>query len=122
MWNRSSSFMEASKSRREVSTRKRERTRWNTSNLLRSRVQSRGNRRNQPVPASSLLAKAAASGGGQGVVFCPAVVLALSPIRGDEALVLQPVERRIQRSLRNFKRIAGNLPDTEQDAVSMQRL
>src|SRR5690348_6171864 len=121
MWKRSSSVMPSSKSRRPVSTRNRERKRLNMSHLLGCGVQCRGNRGGQAVPARRLLAKAAASRGGQGVILGAAVILALSPFGGDEVLVLQPVERRIQGPLRNFERIARNLLDAQQHAVSMQR-
>src|SRR6185312_818443 len=121
MWKRSSSVMPSSKSRRPVSTRNRERKRLNMSHLPGCGVQCRGNRGGQAVPARRLLAKAAASRGGQGVILGAAVVLALAPFGGDEVLMLQAVKRWIERALRNLERIARNLLDAQQHAVSMQR-
>ena len=55
------------------------------------------------------------------VVLRSPVVVALAPFGGDQALVFQTVERRIERPLRNFERVSGDLPDAEQHAVSVER-
>src|SRR4029079_8709049 len=47
---------------------------------------------------------------------------ALAPLRGDEPLRLEAVERGGQRALRDVDRFAGDLVDAEQDAVAMERL
>src|ERR1700683_3473758 len=103
MWKRRSSVILSSKSRRRVSTPSRERKRSNMSDLLPRRVQGCSNRGRQAIPAGCLFTQAATSCGGQAVVLCPAVVLALTPLGHDENLMLQPVERRIQGSLRDVQ-------------------
>jgi hypothetical protein len=50
-----------------------------------------------------------------------AVVVALAPLRDDELLVLQPVERRIERPLGHLQRVARDLTDAQQHAVPVQR-
>src|SRR5689334_18447783 len=42
---------------------------------------------------------------GQAVVFRPAVVVRLRPLRGDPALRLHPVERRVKRALLELQRL-----------------
>src|SRR5580704_3773761 len=101
--------MPCSKSRRDLSARKRERKRLSTSHLLRRRVQGSGHRRRQPVPAGCFLTQAAPSCGGQLVILCSAIILAHTPFGGDQFLVFQPVKRRIQGSLWDLQRIARDL-------------
>src|SRR5260370_26745526 len=92
MWKRSSSDIPCSNSRRRVRTRNRERRRLNMSHLLRRGIQGCGDRRRETVPAGRFVAQAAAPRGGQPVILCAAVVLALPPFGGDEIVVFQSVE------------------------------
>src|SRR5436309_16105666 len=86
--------------------------RWaNMSHLVRGGVQGRRDRGRQTVPVGGLLAQPPASGRSQRVELRLAVVLALPPFGGDELLMLQPVERRIERTLRDLQRLARNLAE-----------
>jgi len=114
--------MPRSKSRRDFTTRKSERICFSSSHLLGCSIQSRCDGRCEPVPAFGFLAQAAAPGRGQGVIFGAAVVIADAPFGGDEVLVFQAVEGGIQGSLGNFQRVAGDLLDAQQHAVTVQRL
>src|SRR6185312_11483530 len=121
MWKRSSSVRSASKSPRDVSARTSERRRANISHLLRCRAQGGGNRRRESAPARSFLTQAPPPRGGQRVVLRPPVVVALAPFGRDESLMFQPVERRIQRALRNLERVTRDLPNAQQHAVPVKR-
>ena len=55
------------------------------------------------------------------VVLRLALVLGLAPLAGDEALVLEAVQRRIEGPLLDFQAVFGNLLDAQQDAVAVQR-
>src|SRR5689334_9811949 len=61
----------------------------------------------------------ALSGGSQLVEFCLAVILAFTPLRLDEALVLQPVQGRIERALFNLEVSLGQLLNPEQHAIAV---
>src|SRR5436305_4826880 len=96
--------------------------RWaNMSHLVRGGVQGSRDRGGQTVPVGSLLAQPPASRRSQRVELRLAVVLALPPLGGDQLLVLQPVERRIERALRDFQSLARDLADAQQHSISMQR-
>src|SRR4029077_6237701 len=118
---RISSAMPSSNWRRRRRVWKAEKRCPTTSHLLRRGVQRRRDRGRQAVPVGGLLAQPPASGGGEGVELRLAIVLALPPLGGDQLLVLQPVERRIERALRNLQRLARDLADAQQHAVPMQR-
>ena len=76
----------------------------------------------QLVPAAVSSREPAPAGRGERVELRLALVVALAPFGGDQALVLEPVERRIERALRDLQGVAGDLLDAEQDAVAVQRL
>src|SRR5437773_11623112 len=54
----------------------------------------------------------------QPVIFRLALVFRLAPFAGDPALMLQPIQRRIQRALLNLQAIFRNLLDAKQNAVA----
>jgi hypothetical protein len=49
------------------------------------------------------------------------LVLGFAPLTRDQALVLQPVERRLQRALLDLQLFAGDLLYAKQNPVAMQR-
>src|SRR6185436_5036017 len=55
------------------------------------------------------------------VEFGAAIVFGNSPARADPSLLLDPVQRRIERSLLDPQRVAGCLLDAQADAVAVQR-
>src|SRR6185437_14921478 len=99
-----------------------DRKRFSTSDFLGSSIQSRGDRSRQAVPARCFLTQPATASGGERVVLCPAIILALAPFSGDQILVFQPVQRGIQGPLRDIERLSRNLLNAKQHAISVQRL
>ncbi len=75
-------------------------------------------RSGQPFPACRVLLEPPPSGAGQPVVLGAAPVLALSAFRLDEALMLQPVERGIERALRHVEGLFRDLPNPQQHPVA----
>ena len=81
-----------------------------------------------PIADASLFHSAVSSrrrrrpAGGQRVELGLALVLALAPFGGDQALVLEAIERRVERALRHAQRFARNLLDAQQHAVAVERL
>src|SRR5204863_4932369 len=70
-------------------------------------------------PVRNFVLKLTASSPGQPVELRPALVLGLAPFRGDEALMLQPVQRRVQGALLDLEVVARDLLDAQQDAVAV---
>src|SRR6516164_8985390 len=50
-----------------------------------------------------------------------ALVFRFSPIAGDPASMLETIKRRIERALLDLEAISGNLLDSQQHAVAVQR-
>ena len=75
----------------------------------------------QAVPAVGLLAQAAPPRGGEAVELRAAVVLGHAPFGVEKALVLEPVERGVERALFDEQRALRDLLDAGQHAVAMQR-
>jgi hypothetical protein len=61
------------------------------------------------------------AGCGEGVELGAAVVFRLSPLGLDEALVLHAIKGDVERSLGNLKAPTGDLLDSEQDAIAVER-
>ena len=68
-----------------------------------SRTQNAGDERRHAVPLLTLRVELASARRGQPVELRLAFVVRFTPLAGDPALVLQPVERRVQRSLLDLK-------------------
>ena len=68
-----------------------------------SRTQNAGDERRHAVPLLGFGVEASLARSGEPVELCLAFVLRFTPVAGDPALVLQPVKRRIQRSLLDLK-------------------
>src|SRR6185436_7770643 len=63
------------------------------------RLHHQGDRRGQALPLGGLLLQGAASGPGERVVLGPPIVLALTPLGLDPAVLLELVQGRIERAL-----------------------
>src|SRR5215813_11424124 len=71
-------------------------------------LQNQFHRPGESSPGLGLRRQLFPSGGGQFVIFRLPVVLRRPPLRGDPALRLQPVQRRIQRPLAHPQYILRN--------------
>jgi hypothetical protein len=65
------------------------------------------------VPARRIVAEPPPARRRQTIELRPAVVVRLAPLTRDQTLVLEPVERRIQRTLLNLQRAARDLLDPQ---------
>jgi hypothetical protein len=54
-------------------------------------------------------------------MLCPPLVLRFTPLRGDESLMLEAIQRGIERALLNLQTVLRDLLNAEQDAVAVQR-
>ena len=75
----------------------------------------------QPLPALLFGIGGRATLAGQLVELRLAVVLRGSPLGLDQALLLQPVERRVERALLDFQYVVGELVQAHGDAVAVVR-
>jgi hypothetical protein len=73
------------------------------------------------VPLVGFSAELAATGGGELVELCLAVVVGFAPLAGDEALVFKAVQGRIEGALLDGELVAGDLLDAEENTVAMKR-
>src|SRR5262245_20507428 len=97
-------------------------SRFNTSHLVGGGAERGGYGGGEAVPSRGLLAKPLPAVRGDGVVLRAPAVVALPPLGVDQPLRLEPVQRGIERSLRNLERVPRYLPDPEQHPVAVQRL
>ena len=88
--------------------------------LLRGGGEGARNRLHEAIPARGLLTQATASERGEAVVLRLAVVLRRPPFARDKPLVLEAVQRGIQRALLDEECAAGDLLDPEQHAIAVQ--
>jgi len=58
---------------------------------------------------------------GQPIELRFALIFGFAPLTRDQPLVLQPVQRWVQRSLLNLQLLAGDLLDAKQNPVAMHR-
>jgi hypothetical protein len=91
-----------------------------SSALGRTRLQRRRHRGRQTVPAVGFLAEALPSRRGEAVVLRAPVVLGRAPLGVEQALVLETVERGVERALLDEERALGDLLDPRQDGVAVQ--
>src|SRR5262249_41090680 len=96
--------------------------RFSTSHLVRRRVERRGNRGPDAIPARPFLAAPLPAVRGDRVVLRTPPVLALAPLGDDEPLRFEAVQRGIEGALRNVERVPRDLPDPKEDAIPVQRL
>ena len=75
----------------------------------------------QPIPVLGLFPQTLAAGGGQFVELGAAIVLRRAPARLQQSLPHQPKQPGIERALFDQQRVAGDLPDAQQNAVTVQR-
>ena len=75
----------------------------------------------QPIPAIGFFSQTLAAGGGEFVELGPAIVLRCAPARLQQSLPDEAKQAGIKRALFNQQRVAGDLPDAQKDAVTMQR-
>ena len=68
------------------------------------------------------LDEALAAGGGELVEAGPAVVFGNTPLRPDQPLGLEPVERGVERTLLDAEDIGGDLVDAVRDPETVSRL
>ena len=95
--------------------------RWSTTLFLRhSDHQSNGVR--QPVPLRQLLIELGSAGGGEGVELGVPSGFGFAPLGAEPALLLQPMERRVQRALRDLEDFSAGLFDAGGDRPAVHRL
>src|SRR5688500_8029515 len=85
------------------------------------RAQCRPDRGGETVPARRLFLQPLPPRRRERVELRLAVVIALAPLRVDEPLMLEAVQRWVERALGNVERLVRNLLDAEQHAVTVQR-
>src|SRR5437879_13244393 len=88
--------MALSNSRRRISACRSDRRRLSTSHLVGSGVERRSDRRDQAVPTGGFFLEPSAPGGRERVVLRLSVVLTLTPLGGDETLMLEAVQGWVQ--------------------------
>src|SRR5688572_1440752 len=123
--------MSASSAARPLTPRTSERTRATTllitkrvdprciSELLRRRREHRRHRFHQPLPARRVFPQPPPPRRRQTVELRPPVVLRFAPRALDQTVMLQPVQRRIQRTLLYLQRAMRDLLDPQQHAVTV---
>src|ERR1700686_1163113 len=92
-----------------------------TSYFLRPRAENSRDDLRHAVPVFGFCLQPALPGGGQTIVSSFAVVLRRAPFACDPTLMLQTIERRVERALLNLEALLGHLLDAQQDAIAMQR-
>src|SRR5947209_2801144 len=80
-----------------------------------------GDRRRQAAPVGGFLLEMPAAGPRERVELRAAVVLARLPLRGDPPLLLQLVQRRIQRPVADLENVARDLFQALADRPPVQR-
>src|SRR6185312_15961057 len=79
-----------------------------------------GDDRSHVSPFGSLGLELARPRGGERVKAGAAIVLRFTPLAFDPASALKTIDGGIERTLKNFKALPGNLLDAQQDAIAMQ--
>src|SRR5262245_9449446 len=73
------------------------------------------------LPERALLVELAPAGVGQGVVFGATAVRLRLPVGDDPRLVLESVQRRVERTLLDLERLFRDLPDPVCDGPAVKR-
>src|SRR5262245_44625373 len=81
----------------------------------------RGDGRRETPPVRALAIELLPTGPGQLVELCPPPQVAGFPLRRDPALLLELVQRRIERSVADLQRVAGDLAEPLADRPAMHR-
>src|SRR5690242_16053160 len=81
-----------------------------------------GDRAGESNPGFGFRPKVAAPGAGERIELGAAIVLRASPLGRDQAIVLELVERRIQRSVAHLQRVGGDVTEAMADRPSVHRL
>ena len=84
-------------------------------------LQDSSDSRGKTLPVLGLLPELLLSLGREAIVFCPAVVVGHAPLSLNPILLLEAVERRIERSLIDLKHILRNMLDTLRDTPAVHR-
>src|SRR5262245_33773946 len=85
------------------------------------RAQRRVHGERGEIPAFGVGLEALSTGGGERIELGLAVVVRRAPLAVDEALMLEPIEGGIERTLLDGERASGDLLDAQQHAVAMLR-
>src|SRR5258708_5200260 len=88
---------------------------------LRFAVENAAHDLRHPVPVVGFSLESPLSRRAELVELGLALIVGLTPLAFYQSLMLQPIQRRIQRALLDLKLIAGNLLYTQQHSVPMQR-
>ena len=75
----------------------------------------------QAGPVLFFLCKLLPAGGGEAIVARAAIVLGNAPLRGDPAILLHAVQRRVERTFLDSQDVIRNPLDMQGDAVAMHR-
>src|SRR5215471_19136575 len=92
-----------------------------SSHLLGRSRERGGHGLDELAPAVRFSAKPALSGGGQPIETRGPVVVRCPPLRVEQFLALEPGERLVESALIDGERPAGNLRNSQQDAIAMGR-
>src|SRR5262245_13056243 len=77
-------------------------------------------RDHEPIPALRLLLQPATAGCGEAVVLGSAVVVRSAPFGLEQTLVLEPIQRGVERALLDRQRLVRDLLNAQQHAVAVQ--
>src|SRR6478609_11133023 len=89
--------------------------------ILRLRAKNSRDDVSHAIPLLGFGLETSAACGSELVIFGTAVVLAVAPLAGNHALMLEAIERWVQRTLLNYEFLARDLLDAKQHSVAMQR-
>ena len=86
-----------------------------------SQVDERRDGGRQPLPVGGFAFELAAARAGQRVELRSPIVLALLPLGGDPAVLLELVQRRIERAVADLQHVVRDLPQALADGKAVQR-
>jgi hypothetical protein len=75
----------------------------------------------EAIPVGGLFAETLAAGGGELVKLGAAIIIGGAPAWLEQTLAHEAKETGIERALFNEQGVAGDLSDTEEDAVAVER-
>jgi hypothetical protein len=76
----------------------------------------------EPLPQCGFLLELFLPGPGEGVVLGATVLLGHAPLRLDPRLILEALQRRVERALLNQQNVVRQLADAARDRPAVQRL
>src|SRR5271163_2116019 len=91
-----------------------------SSYFLRLWGKSRGNGGGETIPPFGFLAQTLPASGGEFVELGAAIILGGAPTRLQQPLAYQAKQTRIERALLDQQGVAGDLPNAQQNAISVQ--